>query len=100
MSGVPARAIRALELLATTLGLVSLSPPSLTKSGAAGKVAVTGMTDSQVSAAVVSRGLTTALPLCAVAMELSAQMEERGIELFFRMDPQRLQRRGRQICRW
>jgi len=60
---------------------VLLAPPELDARGAAGTVAVTGLTDSQVSAAVVTRGLTTAFPLCAVAMELSAQLEARGAEL-------------------
>ena len=80
--GSPARAISTLELLATTLGLVLLAPPELNVQGVAGTVAVTGLTDSQVSSAVVSRGLTTAFPLCAVAMELAAQLEARGAELF------------------
>ena len=82
VKGVPARAISTLELLATTLGLVLLAPPELNAPGVAGTVVVTGLTDSQVSAAVVSRGLTTAFPLCAVGMELSAQLEARGAELF------------------
>ena len=43
---------------------------------------VTGLTDSLVSASVVTRGLTTTFPLCAVAMELAAQLESRGAELF------------------
>ena len=40
--GVPARDISALELLATTLGLVLLSPAELDATGAAGTVSVTG----------------------------------------------------------
>ena len=72
------------------MGLVLLAPPELDVPGRAGAVAVTGFTDSQVSAAVVSRGLTTAFPLCCVAMELSAQLEGRGAELFFGVDSARL----------
>ena len=87
VKGVPARAISTLELLATTLGLVLLSPAELDSPGTAGTVAVTGLTDSQVSSAVVRRGLTTAFPLCAVAMELSAQLEARGAELFLEWIP-------------
>ena len=71
-----------LELLATTLGLVLLAPPALEAAGAAGTVSVTGLMDSQVAAAVVTRGLTTSFPLCTVAMELSAQLEHRAAELF------------------
>ena len=74
----PARAIGTLVVFATTLGLVLLSPPELDAQGAAGTVTVTGLTDSQVSAAVVTRGLIMAFPLWAVAMELSAQWEARG----------------------
>ena len=82
VKGLPARAISTLELLATLVGLVLLAPSALDARGAAGTVAVTGLTDSQVSSAVVTRGLTTTFPLCAVAMELSAQLERRGAELF------------------
>ena len=39
------------------------------------------------TSAVVTRGLTTAFPLCAVAMELSAQLEQRGAELFLEWAP-------------
>ena len=49
--------------------------------GTSGVVGVTGLTDSQVSSEVVSRGLTTAFPLCCVAMELAAQLEMRSAEL-------------------
>ena len=87
VKGQPARAISTLELFAMTLGLVLLSLVELGAPGAAGTVSVTGLTDSQVSAAVVSRGLTTAFPLCAVAMELSAQLEARGAGLFFEWIP-------------
>ena len=69
------------------MGLVLLAPPSLDARGAAGTVAVTGLTDSQVSSAVVARGLATTFPLCAVAMELSAQLERRGAELFLNWIP-------------
>ena len=82
VGGRPARAISTLELLATTLGLVLLGPAQLDAPGAAGTAAVTGLTDSQVSAAMVTRGLTTSLPLCTVAMEQAAQLEARSAELF------------------
>ena len=98
VKGSPARAISTLELLATTLGLVVLSPPELDAMGAAGTVAVTGLTDSQVSAAVVSRGLTTAFPLCAVAMELSAQLEARGAELFLEWIPREANREADRLA--
>ena len=98
VNGTPARAISTLELLATTVGLVLLAPEELNAPGAAGTVAVTGMTDSQVSAAVVSRGLTTAFPLCAVAMELAAQLEARGAELFLEWIPRESNREADRLA--
>ena len=85
--GTPARAISSLELLATTIGLVVLTPGELSGPGAAGTVMVTGFTDSLVSSSVVSRGLTTSVPLCVVAMELAAQLEHRSAELFLEWSP-------------
>ena len=87
VKGAPSRAISTLELLATTLGLVLLSPVELSEEGVAGSVTVTGFTDSQVSSSVVTRGLTTAFPLCAVAMELAAQLEARNAEMFLEWVP-------------
>ena len=80
MEGAPARTISALELLATTLGLVLLSPSKLAQ-GTLGTVVVTGLTDSLVSSSVPTRGMSTKFPLCVVSMELAAQLEARGAEL-------------------
>ena len=68
-----------MELLATTVGIVTLDLKA--DSPMATRIQVTGLTDSQVSANVVSRGQTTAFPLCCVVMELAAQLEARGVEL-------------------
>ena len=87
VNGTPARAISSLELLATTLGLVVLTPDALASPGAAGGVMVTGFTDSLVSSSVVSRGLATSYPLRVVAMELAAQLERRSAELFLEWLP-------------
>lgn len=87
LSDLPARTICALELLATTVGLVLLSPPGLACPGAAGTLVVTGLTDSQVSANVLVRGMTTAFPLCCVAMELAARLEHRGVGFFLDWAP-------------
>ena len=50
VKGEPARAISTLELLATTVGLVILSPKALNAPGVAGTVAMTGLTDSHQEA--------------------------------------------------
>ena len=42
---------------------------------------VTGLTDSQVASQVLGREMTTAFPLCLVAMEAAAQLEARGLSL-------------------
>ena len=85
--GKPSRAISTLELLAATVGLVLLAQVSLAEPGVSGSVTVTGFTDSLVSSSVVTRGLTTAFPLCAVAMELAAQLEVRNAELHLEWVP-------------
>ena len=56
VKGVPARAISTLELLATTLGLVLLTPVELSVPGVAGGITATGFTGSLVSASVVKSG--------------------------------------------
>ena len=48
---------------------------------------ITGFTDSQVSASVVARGMSTAFPLCCVVMELAAQLEHRGLDLCLEWAP-------------
>ena len=53
----------------------------------AGTVAATGLTDSQVSASVITRGLTTSYPLCTVSMELATQLEARNAQLFLEWVP-------------
>ena len=85
--GLPARNISALELLATTVALVLLSPPTLPGRGS---VVATGLTDSQVASSVVSKGMSTTYPLCCVAMELAAQQEVRGLELGLEWAPREM----------
>ena len=73
--GLPATAISALELLATTVGVILLAPRA---SPGEGVLHLSGLTDSQVSSHVVRKGSTTSFPLCVVAMELAAQLEARS----------------------
>ena len=79
--GEPYRSISALELLGSTIGLVAFSQLDAPTTGRKYLVGVTGVTDSQVSSAVVARGLSTSFPLCVVAMEMAAQQERLGIHL-------------------
>ena len=57
---------------------------------ARGIVRVAGLTDSTVAASVIGRGATTSFPLCLLAMEVSAQMEERGVALSLEWAPREL----------
>ena len=79
--GLPAHTISALELLASTVALMLLTPAAETVSGQRGAVRVSGFTDSQVASNVLRRGMTTSFPLCCVVMALAAQLELRDVEL-------------------
>ena len=82
--GLPSSSISTLELLASLVGLVLLVPAG---TPGAGTIMITGLTDSQVSASVVARGMSTAYPLCCVAMEMAAQLEQRGLDLALEWAP-------------
>jgi hypothetical protein len=79
--GEPYKTIAALELLATTVAVLLFGPDSSLPSGGTACACVTGHTDSQVSTHAVVRGLSTSFPLCVVAMELAAQLENKNAEL-------------------
>ena len=81
VKGLPAGKISTLELLASTVGLLLLAPERLSNEGAIGAIAITGLTDSQVAAKVLQRGISTKFPLCCVAMELAARLEARQADL-------------------
>ena len=88
--GLPYKTISSLELLATTLSLVVFGPSILPRDQVDATVAVTGFTDSQVSANVVVRGISTSYSLCCVAMELAVQLERRGARLDLEWCPREL----------
>ena len=88
--GLPYKTISSLELLATTLSLIVFGPSILPRDQVDATVAVTGFTDSQVSANVVVRGISTSYPLCCVAMELAVQLERRGARLDLEWCPREL----------
>ena len=75
------RAITALELLASIVAIIAFDTVAPEGHEAAGTVTMTGLTDSRVAAAVVGKGSTSSFPLCLLAMELSSQMESRGLHL-------------------
>ena len=85
--GLPARAISTLELLASTVALMLLPSGADELCQKRGTIRVTGFTDSQVSANVVKRGMTTCFPLCCVVMELAAQLEAKDAELVLEWAP-------------
>ena len=79
--GEPYKTIAALELLATTVAVLLFGPEATLPTDGTACACVTGHTDSQVSTHAVVRGLSTSFPLCVVAMELAAQLENRNAEL-------------------
>ncbi len=86
--GAPFKSISALELLAATVG-VAVFGPDLGEGCEACFVA-SFFTDSQVSARVVQKHMSTKFPLYIVAMEMSAQLEARGARLLAEWAPREL----------
>ena len=85
--GEPYKAVAALELLATVMGLMLFSPAIPEGEVQHDIVTVTSLTDSSVASAVLSKGATTSFPLCLVAMEAAAQMEALRLDLTLRWIP-------------
>ena len=85
--GEPYKIISALELLASTTAVLVFGPSAALPADGQGIATVTGHTDSMVSTHAVVRGLSTSFPLCVVAMELAAQLEERSSELHLQWAP-------------
>ena len=79
--GEPFKAISALELLATVVALILFRPVASPSTRLQARIAVSAHTDSMVASHVLGRSLTTSFPLCLIAMEAAAQMEERGMDL-------------------
>ncbi len=77
----PTRQSSTLELLATTVGVTVFAKDMGELRDSDGLVRITGQTDSQVSASVVSRGMTTSFLLYCMAMELSARLESARLQL-------------------
>ncbi|CAK0856214.1 unnamed protein product [Prorocentrum cordatum] len=73
--GAPFRSISALELLASTVGLMMFVPEGVANWD--GRCIASCLTDSQVASRVVEKFMSTKLPLDIVAMEPSAQLEAR-----------------------
>ena len=94
-NGQPFRKIASLELLAVLLGVIFLLPPADFDPGrhatawASLCLAAAG-TDNQSNELLIDRMMTTKFPLCAILMELSTQLEQRGIGLALRWRPREL----------
>ncbi len=73
--------VSAPELLAATVGITIFAEDLLIVEEADGTIRGTGQTDSQVSAKVVSSGMTTSYSLCRVARELRARLESARLQL-------------------
>ncbi len=71
----PRKAISALEFLATTVVVAVFAKGVPAMEDSDGLVSITGQIDSQASAKVVSREVTTSFPLCCIEVELSARLE-------------------------
>ena len=89
--GEPYRTISALELLATLISLMvfgdSFAPAGSRAQATVSLTEVGGFTDSQVSTSVAAKLSSTSFPLCAVAMELAAQLEKRQLRLSLECSP-------------
>ena len=77
--GAPFRSIAALELMATLLCVLLFGAPG-TGPGA-GLIALSASTDNKGNGFVLNKLTSTKYPLYLVLMELSAQLEERGLLL-------------------
>ena len=88
--GLPFKVISALELLASTVGFMLFKDKLFTEPNCDASILVTGITDSQVSANVITRGMSSAYPLCCIAMELAAQLEDRSAQLSLEWGPREL----------
>ena len=88
--GPPFKVISALELLASTVGFMLFKDKFFTEPNCDVSVLVTGITDSQVSANIITRGMSSVYPLCCIAMELAAQLEDRGAQLSLEWGPREL----------
>ena len=82
--GEPYKAISALELLGTVICLMLFKAK---RTEGQKIMTVTGLTDSMVASMVLGKGLATAFPLCLIAMEAAAQMEEQRLDLALQWVP-------------
>jgi hypothetical protein len=76
-AGESYRAIASLELLATLVAVVLFKPEGRNMLGGC----CSAGTDNKGNSHVVQRCMTTKFPLCAFNMELTVQLQKRGVEL-------------------
>ena len=83
--GAPFKSTSALELLASTVGLMLFAPEGT--ANWEGRFVASCFTDSQVASKVMDQFMSTNYPLCIVAVELSAQLEARQARLISEWAP-------------
>ncbi len=77
--GEPFRTIAALEALGVLLALMAFTGDVVDNQDVA--LLIPGVTDNRGNAYVLDRLMTTRFPLCAVVMELAAQMERKNVRV-------------------
>ncbi len=77
--GQPYRAIASLEAMATLLGCIAVCPPPGLPQDTV--ITIPGTTDNQGNRYALTRLQSNKFPLCAIVMELSAQLEARSQRL-------------------
>ena len=77
----PFTVISTLELLATVVGVMLLVPEGLAEKWRYGAAAISAGTDNQGNSDLASKLITTKFPLCLALLELTTQLQARGLEL-------------------
>ena len=79
--GEPFRTIASLELYSTLLSIMAFAPEKSAPRSSSLRLTLTGTTDNKGNSSAVARLMTSKYPLCVILMELTVQLERRGLEL-------------------
>ena len=77
----PFTVISTLELLATIIGIMLLVPEGLAERQRVGSAAISAGTDNQGNSYLATKLITTKFPLCLALLEMTSQLQARGLEL-------------------